>query len=272
MALPSVILDIGQSVMQAAIDTTLPTHRQFQVRYSTQRYCPRWHYYATKYPITEGQRDLRSECILESGKVVHSAVQQRMLAMNARDDFRFLGYIDNDTGQYIEFEFNDPNRPPGHSDGLCWYKGYYGVFELKTCYEGKLEQLDAPLVENLCQVNCYANEFREKGYDISFVWVVYLERNHFSRFKDFILEPNFAMAQNYISLVNYGKQCIEMDVLPDGICYSHPKEWNYCPYVERCFEDRNPLNLNQPDFIKLVDLIYPSKAIPLGKGLQKWTR
>lgn len=258
-----------------------PGKPQIEVRYSTQPYCPRAHYYASK---AVGQPYLVSgsmEAIFKSGHGIHSALQKRLAAravwnrLIKNPNFEFIGNVDPETGEYIEFEFINDGRPSGHSDGLIRWYGKYFTFEAKSVALDKLERirlLPQPYRKNVVQAQCYSYEFEQLGYEISGSLIFYVERSRFEQYHGFVIEYEPEVGPGYVSMVNYGKECIEKDNLPEGICRSGT-DAAYCQFQAECFNTRNPVLFYDANFRELVNLIYPAQATnkKMG-GLTKWPK
>lgn len=232
-------------------------NRGFEVRYSTQPYCPRFHYLATLYP---GPRSVSGseQAIFDSGHGLHHAVQNRLLNI-VDNTFKFLGFID-DQGNYVEYSFD--GEIPGHSDGLVWFRGRYFVLELKTCHIDKLLRMYEAAHDNVVQAQCYAKEFTQLGYPIAGVIVMYIERNRFEQYKLFILPVQIELADAYQGLVKYGRDCIDQGVIPDGICCNDTRRAAWCPFAAHCFALKNPRLTAADDFADFVKFIYPPKQPP----------
>lgn len=246
-------------IMQRALALPMPEKRRFEVRYSVQPYCPRMHYLLEKQNSDESYMSGSMEAIVGGGSALHAGLQRRLWTLAQElEDFELVGVID-ENGEYVEFEFLREGKPSGHCDGLVKWRGRYYVLEIKTVHLDKLALLrdvNTPKTYNTTQAQCYAHEFKQKGIEIAGILLLYVERNRFEDLELFFVEVKDEVATGYIQLVDYGKECIQADCLPEGICRDGV-EAAYCPVVNECFSLRNPVLFYDEGFRQLVNIIYP---------------
>ncbi|MCW6598880.1 hypothetical protein [Yersinia ruckeri] len=244
--------------------------RKMELRYSNQPFCPRKYYIDQRTPLPESATtSITMKLILELGHVFHQVVQN-IFAYSHTEDFKLLGFFDED-GNYVEYEFGNefPLSPTGHADGLIWWRGRYLVMELKTINDNGFVKLTQPKSEHRVQASCYGKRFTKMGFPIDGILFLYVNRTavldflnrnslDYYQFFEIPFEPWYA--DWYEQLVDYAVQNNEVDHIPLGICRT-PNEMSWCPYSQECSRVNLPyLDKSEEaiEFRKFINILYPS--------------
>lgn len=143
----------------------------------------------------------------------------------------------------------------GYVDGVLL--AHNAVLEIKTKSTRVIQNMTEPIwYEWTLQASVYATALnRMFGWKLNKVAMLYISRENPHIRKIFIVPVIKNALDGQVSAYEYGKECVRLKVLPDGIC-SGPSDDNakYCVYAPICFRSDLAKKLSLSDVTNVKDV------------------
>lgn len=149
--------------------------------------------------------------------------------------------------EYSEYRLDKVmNGIGGFVDGVLLK--HNAVLEIKTKSTKAIQTMTEPIwYEWTLQASVYATALnRMYGWSLNKIVMLYISRENPHQRKIFVVPVIKTALDNQVAAFNYGKECVKLKVLPEGICKNQQDDnAKYCVYSSICF---------RPDLAKKLSL------------------
>lgn len=233
-------------------------------------FCPR------KYVIYEcGTEDVEAfyswkysgEFYTTIGHAIHSSTQKQLgksgllfgnwscCGITRQHQYSSACPICNKWPEYSEYRLDKQlNGIGGFVDGVI--PAYKAVLEIKTKSTKYIQNMTEPIwYEWSLQASVYVTALKNMyNYDLDKIAMLYISRENPNVYKIFVVKAIKTSLQGQLDSFEYGKKCVKLKVLPNGICSSIKEgEEKYCIYTPICFRPdlAEKFGLASPDDVKV---------------------